>query len=53
MSDFLVRSYLGSSNCVEIDRVRGNWNLEAFRQIPFAETPEFYVVALWTFQIAA
>ena len=36
MSDFLVRSYLGSSNCVEIDRVCGNWNLEAFWQVPLA-----------------
>jgi len=28
---FLVRPYLGCLDCVEVDRVRGNWNLEAFR----------------------
>ena len=28
---FLVRSYLGCLDCVEVNRVRGSWNLEAFR----------------------
>ena len=28
---FLVRSYLGRLDCVEVNRVGGSWNLEAFR----------------------
>ena len=30
-SGVLVRSYLGRLDCVEVNRVGGSWNLEAFR----------------------
>jgi hypothetical protein len=49
---FLVRSYLGCLDRVKVDRVGGDRNLEAFRQISLAQASEFHVVALWTFQIS-